>query len=1315
MSITPTHVPKPLRLKQTNQNKENLQFKAFYSTKDFAVIQKIITKAEKSKQIQKKRCQSASSSISLSDIIEAYKKVMMKMNIEILNETHYYAMIIKLSLNQHGKTWRECLQYEMKQYKTMTIKKYFCRWIEKYIQTYREQENRSMINSQNHSQMIKLESERQLMSTIKQQLTPLSQNSALFDISSQNRSHPQLFTNNVLQETEFLKNIINLSGQSQFIKMKPDYQRNSQLGHLLDQNTTAKNALLTTAMTPQLSKQDLKITYEPTQTELRSLERNYQKRKKENALVTMGKFMMKQLKFYSFANSDPSIHLQKAYRRWNYHSQIMTQLIVKKELFINKWMKAYEHYNFKAQKKVFKGILETGAKLKVVQQIELQVRDNFESRLTNLIFFQWVEKFNRRVQYRNNLFKATQCWAKNSQSKHLALWKCFVGQQKDTKMKFRNFQMINIVKTFLQNGVPRKLYKDQQTFGDQFQTLVVIRKLKSLDQVEFDQTIYLYVNDEEMLQNDSFMERLYLKQNLDEGKARWQGYSHQQLTLKQRMFCFQKKNSYKIIDKVMASLFKNYRHRTISFKNNTTAKLFHNQNLYVKTLVSLEHNRRLQKAQRLFLNSKMHHLVIFYKRRILYSLSNLAQKRKQNRALETYLYEQKSKTLDLLRNGVQIQKYLQRCNKKGQQLYKKNLKQRFIVFLRESLYEIEMRKQLYSQLLEESYYARMARLFRGFIVNRQQKIIRREQTEICKQISNENKKRLSLNILRYSTNQNQQIRQKICNYEQNLKYEMFQYLKYSVQKVQQLRESYYDYIVDKSRLKATLMLVHWQNKTIQRSFRRQTLNQRIEYFQKHRFFRNYNRLKTIKGYYEQKLQIFELFQLKRKQYSVIQGILQYINSDSHLNDKKAKHHNRQILIIKAFAILKRQRDIRRIGIFIEASLLQDKLRKFYNIWQASYLNSQANQEARQYLQSKKQRRLFKAWKNTAQTSQKQRLNKSLAAYQYENGLKYRFINLLRHNIEINRNQQHELQMLDVKAYWFKLMKLFNEWKQQTYDKKILQQKQFTLEMYLKQKMVSVYYQNMRKAFRYQLILKNHYQNQDVTILRKYFKILKHGYKSTKIGNYLSQESDMHHSKTLVQKSYQSLLSYARYKKQRKIKSLQSSIWHFKRMIHAFLEQLRFEVQHKQTLSEKQHLVKYSKNETLVRKTFAFWLKEQRFQVNQRNAKLYRKKKSFSKFRSQLSIKKVEKEARQMKELEVIELLAYKLQKRAFYGFRMYKKFLTYKNGLEGLKLQYQARKWFDVWRTNYLHKGEFNYLNLGGGDGNYQNYNNDQTMNVSRY
>ena len=37
---------------------------------------------------------------------------MIKKGIDLLNETYYYALIIKLSLNQQGKSWRECLQIE---------------------------------------------------------------------------------------------------------------------------------------------------------------------------------------------------------------------------------------------------------------------------------------------------------------------------------------------------------------------------------------------------------------------------------------------------------------------------------------------------------------------------------------------------------------------------------------------------------------------------------------------------------------------------------------------------------------------------------------------------------------------------------------------------------------------------------------------------------------------------------------------------------------------------------------------------------------------------------------------------------------------------------------------------------------------------------------------------------------------------------------------------------------------------------------------------------------------------------------------------
>ena len=48
---------------------------------------------------QKKRNPTLSSIITLSDMIDSYKGVMAKRGIDTSNETHYYSMIVKLSLN----------------------------------------------------------------------------------------------------------------------------------------------------------------------------------------------------------------------------------------------------------------------------------------------------------------------------------------------------------------------------------------------------------------------------------------------------------------------------------------------------------------------------------------------------------------------------------------------------------------------------------------------------------------------------------------------------------------------------------------------------------------------------------------------------------------------------------------------------------------------------------------------------------------------------------------------------------------------------------------------------------------------------------------------------------------------------------------------------------------------------------------------------------------------------------------------------------------------------------------------------------------
>jgi hypothetical protein len=81
---------------------------------DFMMAEEIIRKSEKlkAKKLQKQGASSSggtSKILALSDVLEGYKKVMRKHGIHLANENLYYAMMVKLSLNQNGKTWREAL------------------------------------------------------------------------------------------------------------------------------------------------------------------------------------------------------------------------------------------------------------------------------------------------------------------------------------------------------------------------------------------------------------------------------------------------------------------------------------------------------------------------------------------------------------------------------------------------------------------------------------------------------------------------------------------------------------------------------------------------------------------------------------------------------------------------------------------------------------------------------------------------------------------------------------------------------------------------------------------------------------------------------------------------------------------------------------------------------------------------------------------------------------------------------------------------------------------------------------------------------
>ncbi|TNV73510.1 hypothetical protein FGO68_gene12488 [Halteria grandinella] len=98
--------------------KQSLKFRSTYSKKDFQIAEEIISEAEKIKvkANNKKGSQQAQHSkmLSLSDIIEGYNKVMAKIGIDTNRENRYYSMMVKLSINQKGKTWREALNLEYK-------------------------------------------------------------------------------------------------------------------------------------------------------------------------------------------------------------------------------------------------------------------------------------------------------------------------------------------------------------------------------------------------------------------------------------------------------------------------------------------------------------------------------------------------------------------------------------------------------------------------------------------------------------------------------------------------------------------------------------------------------------------------------------------------------------------------------------------------------------------------------------------------------------------------------------------------------------------------------------------------------------------------------------------------------------------------------------------------------------------------------------------------------------------------------------------------------------------------------------------------
>ena len=144
-------------------------------------------------------------------------------------------------------------------------------------------------------------------------------------------------------------------------------------------------------------------------------------------------------------------------------------------------MHAYDHYQTKILKKSFNTLREMGPYLRRLEDKELKLRVWVEDKLKNCTFFTWIESFNSRISYRQNLYLAINHWSKKSLQEHFMKWICFNQRRKNDKIKYRNFFMVKCIIEFLSRQVPRKVIKEQHSYRDLIQTLVDIRSMKLCD------------------------------------------------------------------------------------------------------------------------------------------------------------------------------------------------------------------------------------------------------------------------------------------------------------------------------------------------------------------------------------------------------------------------------------------------------------------------------------------------------------------------------------------------------------------------------------------------------------------------------------------------------------------------------------------------------------------------------------------------------------------------------------------------------------------------------------------------------------------
>lgn len=174
------------------------------------------------------------------------------------------------------------------------------------------------------------------------------------------------------------------------------------------------------------------------------------------------------------------------------------------------------------------------------------------------------------------------------------------------------------------------------------------------------------------------------------------------------------------------------------------------------------------------------------------------------------------------------------------------MKKDFLYFLFESTEQLKLRRHLLLSLKFQFKQSHLCKLFMGFIQYRIYNLKKRNLLAMATDVNNTFLKKRVVKGLTWNIEiQNYLKRRSIIN-AQRLKSECLLLLRYSTTKTKLLRDTYYDYVVNKSRCLASQTLQLWLSKSIRKIVSRDHLQHKIEHFQKRRFFITLNGIKARK-------------------------------------------------------------------------------------------------------------------------------------------------------------------------------------------------------------------------------------------------------------------------------------------------------------------------------------------------------------------------------------------------------------------------------------------------------------------------------------